>query len=600
MHTTYEHQFNSPATNWKSKSKNRRRQQILAVNTQKKKVSHEELPKSPESPKSPNSLKHADVLKLQREELVYPKRSKSLSKKFRNVSPSATSKPISIPSSNKTTSQNSIPDSIKTELGISNSNDSHSGDRSMHKIMITPQNSSTDLSFKKNVNNSFPIPKRSDSTLKRNRSMKGKNGGNVPKINTSNLSNISQSFESCTLVDSADSESSSYLTFRKDKMAIHNNADVSTNSISTGCLSPSLASNASNILDHESSVATLIQSPTMTDSSYLNMSSDQLFKLLPRKIIKAMDNYMAQNETTEISYKKGDFFFVISEDDAYYFVTNPSTKKSGYVSKYSFEQVDNFTKPIKVKGPFNLSPIAERDLGKEEDEKEQTSINDRIMTACITEDIIYRNSQYKFTIEITKINGIVAVLKRSYNDICKLHNLLLDFFPEDAGNNEEERILPFLPSLDAIFNHPKKSPRQILNCYLQTLTRLPNYIQFSYPFEKFFKLRQEDILSSIYVVSQLNFFDNSDNDIYGTPSTIKVKIIAEDSKRLNHPDINILRIDPEIEYFDLFDMIEDRFHKTFSNIYYQIESGSRVKIFGDRDLRLFFNSNNLSYVLWAK
>eukprot|EP00833_Pecoramyces_ruminatium_P013129 jgi/Orpsp1_1/1187161/evm.model.d7180000055863.1 len=618
MQTTYEnHQFYSPVTNWKSKNKNRRRQQILSVNTQKKKVIQNEE-ESPKFPKSPNGPKSAEVPKSPNEDLVFPSRSQSLNSKFpKKISPKATSKPINIPSYKKVP-QIAVSDSVKTEIGISNN--SHR-DHSIHKSVVTSPNSSNtsfsntsftnNHSFKKSGSNALPIPKRSESSLNpssmKNKNFRGKNVVNVPKINTANLSNISNSLDSCTLIDSANSESSSYLHFRKNVRSPRMHTPVNPE-LSNSCHSPALSSNNSNIIDHESSIATLIQSPTSTDTSFLNMSSDQLFKLLPKKIIKATENYTAQNEATEISYKKGDFFFVVSEDDTYYFVTNPSTKQSGYVSKYSFEQVDNFTKPIKVKGNFNLSPIAERDLGNDDKEKdmsdidkEQSSINDRVMTACITEDIISRNSQQKFPIEITKIDGTVAVLKRSYNDLCKLHNLLLDFFPEDAGSNDEERILPFLPSLDAIFNHPNKSPRQILNNYLQILTKLPNYIQFSYPFEKFFSLRQDDILSSIYVVSQLNFFEDSRNSrmFNETPSSIKVKIIAEDEKS-GRQEINILRIDPEIEYFDLFDMIEDRFDRTFSNIYYKNENGLKIKIFGDHDLRLFFNSNNLSYVLWAK
>ncbi|OUM56291.1 hypothetical protein PIROE2DRAFT_67908, partial [Piromyces sp. E2] len=216
------------------------------------------------------------------------------------------------------------------------------------------------------------------------------------------------------------------------------------------------------------------------------------------------------------------------------------------------------------------------------------------MTACITEEIISRNTQNTFPIEITKIDGTVAVLYRSYNDICQLHNALMECFPEDTGSNNKERILPFLPSHDAIFNHPKKSPRHILSSYLQLLTQLPNDIQFSYPFEQFFTVRKDDILSSIYVVSELSFFEAEKEQ----RETVKVKVIVE-NKESDMDEINIIRVSPKIDYFGLFDILEERFQSTFTNIYYCNESNEKVKVFGDHDLKLFFKSNSLSYVLYA-
>jgi len=751
------HKFYSPVTNWKSKNKNRRRQQILALNTQNnKKVQKDEVksPKVPRTPrysKSDNSLKSTIPLEIPKskttcDDLAIPKRGQSLGNtmfpmaplsKNSNSNSNSNSKPIAIPSSNeKTPKMSASGQSTKVEMERSNFNyGNHSlmmdsppsspppkthffrKNRSMGSIpkvnipsdmspsghhlfrknpsmgsipKVTPPSdkpSSNHHLFRKNPsmgsipkmtspplrsppmdhqilkkdpsmgsiskmnspphmrsppmdhhllrknsprmptpprtppgdyhllkkNPMGPIPKMADSSFlngcnnNRNKKEVGHNHNQPPRINTTNLSNVSNSLDSGTLVDSANSESSSYFTFRRNlrspKTVFNPNPDHSCSSVVTNIFSPSLSSvNISHdMIDHESSLATLVQSPPTGESSFLSMNNDQLFKLLPRKIVKAIDNYTAQNRTTEISYRKGDFFFVISENDTYYFVTNPSTKQSGYVSKFSFEQVDHFSKQPqssnKAKVSGKLSPIVEdKDF---QFVKEQTAINDRIMTACVNDDILIRNTQYKFQIEMTKINGTVAVLNRSYNDICDLHHALLDYFPEDAGTNSQERILPFLPSFDAIFNHPSRSPRQIISYYLQQLTKLPNYIQFSYPFDEFFSHRKDDIISSIYVVSHLSFFEDSEDLLSDLHSTLKVKFIIEDSKT-GSQEINSLRVDPDIEYFDLFDMLEERFDRTFSNIYYKNEMGDKVKIFGDRDLKLFFDSNNISYVLWAK
>ncbi|KAL6625155.1 hypothetical protein U3516DRAFT_892540 [Neocallimastix sp. 'constans'] len=619
MQATYEsHQFYSPVTNWKSKNKNRRRQQILAESNQQKKtqLNGTKISKFPQnsgySEKSVLRPTTPVTSRSTNDDLELPKRSQSLNKKLpiQNISPAATSKPITIPTSQKKITSSgsdfSSDQSMVTDLGLS------SFSYGNHSMIVSTPNSkpdSTNASFMLRKNPSMgSIPKRIESSfndLSKNKNTKVK--VNLPRINTSNLSNISNSLDSCTLVDSAHTEfcPSSFNNSRKSlhspKMAVNNTvADLSSGNITLVNISSSMNS-SHDMIDHESSIATLVQSPTASDASFFSMSSDQLFRLLPKKIIRAIDSYTAQNKTTEISYKKGDFFFVISENDSYYFVTNPSTKQSGYVSKYSFEQVDHFSKSNVIKNNRKiLSPVETKECPFLV--KEQTAINDRIMTACITEDIITRNSQEKFPIEISKIDGTVALLYRSYNDICELHRSLLEYFPEDAGNSRQERILPFLPTLDAIFNHPSKSPREILSTYLQYLTKLPNYIQFSYPFDEFFNLRKDDIHSSIYVCSPLNFFENNKNHYHHRQqghSTLKVKLIIEDDEK-NHQEVSMIRVDPDIGYFDLFDMIEERFNKTFTNIYYQNETGARIKIFGEHDLNLFFNSNNLSYVLWAK
>jgi len=258
------------------------------------------------------------------------------------------------------------------------------------------------------------------------------------------------------------------------------------------------------------------------------------------------------------------------------------------VSKFSFEQVDTFHKPKN-----NLSPIAE--TKDNQLINSQNPLTDRIMTASVTEEIISRNTHNTFPIEVTKIDGTVAVLRRSYNDIYELQNSLLEYFPEDAGTSTKERTLPFLPAFDSIFNHPKKSPRHIINCYLQFLTKLPNYIQFSEPFEKFFTIHKDDILSSIYVVSKLNFFNSEEDE--DEDQLIKVKVIAE-NKNGEAEKINIIRMSPRTNYNELLDTIKERFNTSFNNIYYPNESNEKIKLFGNEDLKLYFNSNSFSYVLW--
>ncbi|ORX76733.1 hypothetical protein BCR32DRAFT_296054 [Anaeromyces robustus] len=565
------HQFYSPVTNWKSK--NRRRQRYLNINTQQK-VKTNEI-RSPRLSKSLNSITtNISPTKSTPPSLPISPRSHSLKPDAIKISPS---KPIT----SDIKKNEKITNNIKAEVEPNNTS------FSQHIIETKKEITSPNLRNKKSSSFGHKKKKSDSSFISLFRSKSCRNlREKVPRINTNNISNT---FDVSTLVDDP---SSSFLSFGKNfRSPKLKSPELSFTSNTTACFSPTLSS-TSQVIDGETSFTTLCNSPNQ-EKSFFSMNNDQLFKLLPKKIIRAIDNYSAQNTTTEISYKKGDFFFVISENESYYFVTNPSTKSSGYVSKYSFEQVDNFSKMNKIKSV--LSPIVEKKesiLPREKD-----PLSDRVMTICITEEIFSRNTQSTFPIEISKIDGTVALLNRSYDDICLLHNSLLECFSEYCGSNNKERILPFLPSLDAIFNHPRKSPRQILNNYLHMLIHLPNEIQFSYPFEQFFSIHKDDILSSIYVVPDLQFF--ATKDVKDSKHSIKVKVIAE-NKNLKKTEINILYVTPNIKYFDLFDAIESKFNALYTNLYYQNEFNEKVKVFGDEDLKLFFNSNNLSYVLWAK
>jgi len=570
--THVNHQFYSPVTNWISK--NRRRERYLSVKIQEKELDTEAS------------------------KIIFP-RSQSLNcSNSVNVSPTATSKPITIPSSNKKVTFAFDCDRSMEKIDIKNQNSSIT-----KMILTSAPTASPNVQFKKygqlervskSVDN-IPLHSALKKNCTRTNSLKGKKdkkGINVPKINTTSVNNnnkLENKSGSLELINNPDSS----FSMKGAKSSNIISPQLSCSSISTACLSPSLTSNTSQEIEN-SSIITLCASPGSENINYLSMSQDQLFKLLPKKIIKALDNYTAHCKN-EISYQKGDFFFVISENESYYFVTNPLTRSSGYVSKFSFKQVDNFARNSVVNK--RLSPITE----KRENNlilKEPNPLTDRIMTACITKEVISRNSQTKLPIEISKIDGSVAVIYRSYNEICELQNSLLECFPEDSGSNTKARILPFLPSYDAIINYPNKTPRQILSNYLQLLTQLPNYIQFSYPFEHFFSTRKDDILSSIHIVNHLNFFDCEEQK-KSDDQMIKVKIIAE-LKNSTEKEVNILRISSNTKYFDLFDNLEARFNTTFTNIYYQNETNKKVKVFGDHDLKLFFNSNNLSYVLWAK
>lgn len=62
----------------------------------------------------------------------------------------------------------------------------------------------------------------------------------------------------------------------------------------------------------------------------------------PEKIVKAIYKYHSQSPD-ELSFHKGDFFYVLNEDGEWFNATNPSTGKKGMVPKSYFEIIDKRT-----------------------------------------------------------------------------------------------------------------------------------------------------------------------------------------------------------------------------------------------------------------
>ncbi|CCD24206.1 phosphatidylinositol-3-phosphate-binding protein BEM1 NDAI_0C05470 [Naumovozyma dairenensis CBS 421] len=86
------------------------------------------------------------------------------------------------------------------------------------------------------------------------------------------------------------------------------------------------------------------QQQQQTTNSYHNRHSSNVSS--PDKAIKAIYNYHSQTPK-ELSFVKGEFFYVINENDEWYEASNPSTGKQGMVPKSYFEEFDR-TRPTSI------------------------------------------------------------------------------------------------------------------------------------------------------------------------------------------------------------------------------------------------------------
>ncbi|KAJ1844299.1 bud emergence protein 1, partial [Coemansia sp. RSA 2703] len=73
------------------------------------------------------------------------------------------------------------------------------------------------------------------------------------------------------------------------------------------------------------------------------VKQQQAFQQAPKRVIRARQDYIAR-ETAELTFKKDDFFYVLStphENDQWYEVTNPLTGKRGLVPAAFFEIMES-------------------------------------------------------------------------------------------------------------------------------------------------------------------------------------------------------------------------------------------------------------------
>ncbi|CCH62641.1 hypothetical protein TBLA_0H03590 [Henningerozyma blattae CBS 6284] len=107
----------------------------------------------------------------------------------------------------------------------------------------------------------------------------------------------------------------------------------------------------SNVIKHVKTVPIRQASASFGSGSNLNTTASMTTRssrssrdiMSPEKVIKAIRSYDSNN-SSELSFLKGEFFYVIEEDSTYYGATNPSTGKTGKVRKSFFESF-NRTRP---------------------------------------------------------------------------------------------------------------------------------------------------------------------------------------------------------------------------------------------------------------
>lgn len=120
---------------------------------------------------------------------------------------------------------------------------------------------------------------------------------------------------------------------------------------------------SSNVVKHMKTIPIRSVSSSSTGSHQRLNASKSKDISSPEKVIKAMYNYQAQSPG-ELSFVKGDFFHVLTEDREWYDASNPSDGKRGMVPKSYFE-IFGRTRPGSVNGSGSLDSPSQHQQGQQ-------------------------------------------------------------------------------------------------------------------------------------------------------------------------------------------------------------------------------------------
>lgn len=319
-----------------------------------------------------------------------------------------------------------------------------------------------------------------------------------------------------------------------------------------------------------------------------------IFNMPPKKVVKASSDYNAQ-AVGELSFTKGEFFYVISESSSdYYEVINPVKKSRGIVPQRCFDNLDKVIQeaalrhsaPEGIPGGVNpsrkssnspqhasLMTLSEIDLKMREWKDTVESI--------IIQEVALKNSQWTFTIQIKFTNGSSHVLFRTWDDFYILHIGLLNHFPKESGRTGQGRVIPFLNKQIVKTQDEATKTRSILDTYMLEIIKLPSCVLASSQAKRFFMLKTGDLNTSIDIR-----FDSSDAlmDLlmdYGTEPILNFSLV-----------IGKERIKWSSEWVSMDDIWDRGLEEgNEGGLFYKDECGSMINLVGEEDLQLFVRTN---------
>ncbi|KAI9328738.1 hypothetical protein BDR26DRAFT_808240 [Obelidium mucronatum] len=378
-----------------------------------------------------------------------------------------------------------------------------------------------------------------------------------------------------------------------------------------------------------------------------------VYRTPPSKIIKAMSEYTAKTPS-ELSFVAGDFFYVVSESHPDFFeVVNPAAKLRGHVPRNYFESLEKagqrFSAEQRSKRveenrtyanpspngsygsgssangratgspalrippspdsyatpPYGTPPRSAKSPGRSpEGLRSPSSQSTDIQKILVPSHRQFQDIRYYYRIHVQYSASRSEILYRTHDDFWALQVSLLNFFPTESGrSNNRPRIIPFLPAptLNArdVSARVAQSLQKRLEKYLQELIFMPQHIQASAMWVKFFQVRrgsnvfdieyptQEDLEAPSGIESVTSLL----NEYTVNESTILVRI-ARGGKANQSTDLFAMEVAQDITFNELLDEVERRYGARIEGLDYFDESGFLVPMYGDSDLGVLVRTNS--------
>ncbi|KAI8621252.1 hypothetical protein BC830DRAFT_1163936 [Chytriomyces sp. MP71] len=377
-------------------------------------------------------------------------------------------------------------------------------------------------------------------------------------------------------------------------------------------------------------VKPLSQSPPILAHS----SPMDVFSKPPSKVVKAVDSFVS-NSARELSFREGDFFYVVDDSHPKYFeVVNPLTKTRGNVPRNYFEVLERVASKVcmplarspqpatitqAVRRPLKQLPVRPALIETQADyARPPRSSSDyhppprtasRVanhlspVTPAVKNNISptspspainrihisthfqpSKDIRYHYTLHYFNESHF-RTLHRTHDDLWALHVSLLTHFPLESGRKDSARVLPFLPRpLNArdVSKVMAANLQPRMEAYLQRLLRCPASVTGCASFVKFFSIKA----GSVDREGGAEPVESGSVGIGGgVPMNADVRVVhgKASPKALNVPS--------SISFDALLDAVDDKLGMRVAGLDFEDETGQRIPLFGDEDLALLLHTN---------
>ncbi|KAH6577693.1 hypothetical protein BASA60_003890 [Batrachochytrium salamandrivorans] len=321
-----------------------------------------------------------------------------------------------------------------------------------------------------------------------------------------------------------------------------------------------------------------------------------IFNMPPKKVVRASAAYTARF-AGELSFTKGDFFYVINErpDGLNYEVINPIQRIRGIVPTSHFASLDKVQQEANARNPdyvgANGGP-GDRSYQDDQftnddyrDSYRQSQNQDKQLSSVLVQRSEQRDDGlWWFTIELKMRDHSSNILFRTYDDFWVLQVSLLNHFPSESGRQNQPRTIPFLPApTRTLTPEQAQARRHHLNSYMQELIKLPTHIMNAPSVKRFLMVRTGDLDTPMNIR-----FDVSETLLdlltdYQEDADLRIKLIlGEEIICWKEPDY--------VSFEELMFHAEERLEFQFQALMYKDECEQLIPLRSDVDLGLLITT----------